>query len=35
MVNGHKADIPSMLLKPGDVVTVEKFAQEDLLERSC
>ena len=24
MVNGHRADIPSMLLRPGDVVTVEE-----------
>jgi small subunit ribosomal protein S4 len=24
MVNGHHADIPSMLLRPGDVVTVEE-----------
>lgn len=26
-VNGHRADIPSMLLRPGDVVTVEENAR--------
>ncbi len=28
LVNGHKADIPSMILKPGDVVTVEENARK-------
>ncbi len=27
LVNGHKADIPSMLLRPGDVVTVEEASR--------
>ena len=36
MVNGHQADIPSMLLRPGDVVTVEEGSRkQDLLERDC
>lgn len=28
LVNGHKADIPSMLLRPGDVVTVDENARQ-------
>ena len=28
-VNGHKADIPSMILKPGDVVTVEETSRKN------
>src|SRR5512142_3387358 len=27
LVNGHKADIPSMLLRPGDVITVEEASR--------
>ncbi len=27
MVNGHKASIPSMLLRPGDVITVEEASR--------
>ncbi len=28
-VNGHKADIPSMILRPGDVVTVEETSRKN------
>jgi len=31
LINGHKTDIPSMVLKPGDVITLREQSSENAL----